>query len=178
MDEPNKPQLVKKAVFAGGCFWCVEAAFEKLSGVVEVLSGYTGGKTANPTYEQVATGTTSHYEAIQISYDPQQVTYQQLLERFWKNIDPFDNYGQFVDKGSQYETAIFYGDEHERQLAEQSKQQLQKKFSKTIATKILPLKSFYPAEEYHQDFYKNRPAQYQGYEQGSGRRQRLKQIWG
>ena len=178
MNKLNRPQLVKKAVFAGGCFWCVEAAFEKLSGVVEVLSGYTGGKTANPTYEQVSTGTTGHYEAIQVSYVPQQVTYQQLLDRFWKNVDPFDNYGQFVDKGSQYETAIFYGDEPERQLAEQSKQQLQKKFPKAIATKILPLKAFYPAEEHHQDYYKNRPAQYRAYEQGSGRKQKLKQILG
>ena len=165
------------AVFAGGCFWCIEAAFEKLSGVVEVLSGYTGGKAINPTSEQVSSGTTGHYEAIQITYDSQQISYQQLLNRFWKNIDPFDSYGQFVDKGSQYLTAIFYGNETERKLAEKSKQELQLKFSKPIATKILPLREFYLAEDYHQDFYKKNPLRYRSYSENSGRKERLKEVW-
>lgn len=173
-----RPSQIKKAVFAGGCFWCVEAAFNGLTGVVQVVSGYTGGKTANPTYEQVSAGTTGHYEAIQVNYDPKLITYSQLLERFWKNIDPFDYYGQFADHGSQYQTAVFYGTENERQAAERSKQELQKKFSKPIATRILPLNAFYPAEEYHQDFYRKSPVQYRAYELGSGRKQKLKMIWG
>lgn len=171
---------MKKAIFAGGCFWCIEAAFEELDGVIEAISGYIGGDKENPTYEEVSSGTTGHYEAVQVIYDPSKISYEELLDYFWKHMDPTDVKGQFVDKGSQYRTAIFYLNETQKKLAEESKERLEKsgKFDKPIATKILPASEFYKAEEYHQDYYKKKPIQYQRYKRGSGREEKLKAIWG
>jgi peptide methionine sulfoxide reductase msrA/msrB len=171
---------MKIATFAGGCFWCTEADFEKTDGVVKVISGYTGGKKENPTYEEVSAGKSGHVEAIQVYYDPAKITYEGLLEVFWRHIDPTDNGGQFVDRGGQYRSAIFYRDEEEKRLAEKSKETLEKsgKFPKPIATEILKLSKFYPAEEYHQDYYKKNPLRYQYYRSGSGRDQFLKESWG
>lgn len=171
---------MKKAIFAGGCFWCIEAAFEELDGVIEAISGYTGGDKENPTYEEVSTGKTGHYEAVQVIYDPSKISYEELLDHFWKHIDPTDTKGQFFDKGSQYRTAIFYLNETQKKLAEESKERLEKsgKFDKPIATKILPASEFYKAEEYHQDYYKKKSIEYQRYKKGSGREEKLKAIWG
>ena len=171
---------MKIATFAGGCFWCTEADFEKTDGVVMVISGYTGGKKENPTYEEVSAGKSGHVEAIQVYYDPAKITYEGLLEVFWRHIDPTDDGGQFVDRGGQYRSAIFYRDEEEKRLAEKSKETLEKsgKFPKPIATEILKLSKFYPAEEYHQDYYKKNPLRYQYYRSGSGRDQFLKESWG
>ena len=162
--EINNPSL-KKAVFAGGCFWCMEAPFEQLEGVSKVISGYTGGTKENPTYEQVSMGNTGHVEAIEVIYDPKKITYQKLLEVFWRNVDPTDAEGQFVDKGSQYYTGIFYTDEEQKKEAEESKKQLAAsgKFSKPIVTAIRPFTKFYPAEDYHQGYYKTHPFQYRFY---------------
>ncbi len=168
------------ATFAGGCFWCMEAPFEQIPGVSKVLSGYTGGSRANPTYEQVSTGATGHVEAIQVFYDPTKVSYEKLLEVFWKNIDPTDDEGQFVDKGTQYKTAIFYHNEEQKTLAEVSKQKLAAsgKYSKPIVTPIKEAKAFYPAEDYHQAYYKTHPFQYRFYKMNSGREQFIEKIWG
>lgn len=167
------------ATFAGGCFWCMESAFEKLDGVKEVISGYTGGHVPNPTYEDVSSGRTGHVEAVLVRYDPAKVSYAQLLDFFWKTIDPTDAGGQFVDRGSQYRTAIFYHTDEQKRLAEASKQELEKSgiFRKPIVTDILPAQVFYPAEEYHQDYYKKNPMRYQRYRLNSGRDQFLKKIW-
>ena len=175
-DEKN----LKIATFAGGCFWCTEADFEKAAGVVKVISGYTGGKKENPTYEEVSAGNTAHVEAIQVYYDPAKVTYEELLDVFWRHIDPTDGDGQFVDRGGQYRSAIFYQDEEQRRIAEKSKETLEKsgKFNKPIATEILRLSKFYPAEEYHQDYYRKNPLRYQYYRFGSGRDQFLDRVWG
>ena len=145
---------LRKATFAAGCFWCVEADFEKVPGVVEVISGYTGGQRENPSYEEVSSGKTGHVEAVQVLYDPEKVSYGELLDVFWRHVDPTDPAGQFVDRGSQYRSAIFYHDEEQRRLAEESKTLLEKsgRFEKPIATDIAPLNKFYPAEEYHQDY--------------------------
>ena len=174
-----KPQKTQTAVFAGGCFWCTESDFEKVDGVVEVISGYTGGSSANPTYEQVSAGGSGHVEAVKVVYDPGKVTYAQLLQVFWRHVDPTDGGGQFVDRGSQYRSVIFYSTGEERSLAEASKQNLAAsgRFGKPIATEILPLGEFYPAEEYHQDYYKKDPIQYRNYRSGSGRDQFLKKAW-
>ena len=171
---------IKIATFAGGCFWCTEADFEKTAGVVKVISGYTGGKKENPTYEEVSAGNTGHVEAIQVYYDPDKISFEDLLDVFWKHIDPTDGGGQFVDRGGQYRSAIFYHDEEQKRLAEKSKEVLEKsaKFSKPIATEILRLSKFYPAEEYHQDYYKKNPLRYQYYRFGSGRDQFLETTWG
>jgi peptide methionine sulfoxide reductase msrA/msrB len=170
---------LKVATFAGGCFWCVEADFEKLPGVVKVISGYTGGHKENPTYEEVSSGVTGHVEAVQVFYDPSQVTFEELLDYFWRHIDPTDTGGQFVDRGKQYRSLIFYHDEEQRQLAEQSKEKLAQsdRFLKPIVTEILPFTKFYEAEEYHQDYYKNHSFKYSFYRHGSGRDQLLKKIW-
>lgn len=175
----ERPQNLEKATFAGGCFWCIESAFEKVPGVIEAISGYTGGHKANPTYEEVCTGTTGHFEAVEITYDPEKVTYQDLLDIFWQNIDPTDPGGQFVDRGSQYRTAIFYHNEEQRRLAEQSKEVLEKsgKFSRPIVTEILPASRFYPAEDYHQDYYRKCPVRYELYRSHSGRDQFQEQHW-
>lgn len=168
-----------KAIFAGGCFWCMESDFEKLEGVSEVISGFTGGTLENPTYGGNHTG---HYEAVEITYDPKKVTYQGLLEHFWVNIDPFDDTGQFCDKGFSYLSAIFVADEKERELAELSKQNVITQFpNQKIVTPILPTTTFYPIkgnESYHQDYYKNNAVRYKLYRWNCGRDQRLKEIWG
>jgi methionine-S-sulfoxide reductase len=170
---------LEKATFAGGCFWCMEAAFEELEGVMEVISGYTGGEKENPTYGEVSSGTTGHYESIQVTYDPSKISYEELLDLFWKQIDPIDEGGQFVDRGPQYRTAIFYHNDTQKKLAEESKAALEKsgKFDKPIVTEILPATEFYKAEEYHQDYSKKRTLQYRVYEKGSGRKERLEEIW-
>ncbi len=175
---PNAP--LEKATFAGGCFWCMEPPFEKLEGVIEVIPGYTGGHKENPSYEEVTDGITGHYEAVQITYDPTKITYKELLQTFWQQIDPTDAWGQFVDRGSQYRTAIFFHDEEQRRLAEESKQELEKsgRYEKTIVTKILKYSKFYPAEDFHQDYYKKCPIRYKTYRAGSGRDQYLKKVWG
>jgi|WetSurMetagenome_2_1015567.scaffolds.fasta_scaffold140665_1 peptide methionine sulfoxide reductase msrA/msrB len=174
-----KPQTTQTAVFAGGCFWCTESDFEKVNGVLEVISGYTGGHVINPTYEQVSAGGTGHVEAVKVVYDPDKLTYAQLLQVFWRHVDPTDAGGQFVDRGSQYRSVIFYSTEQERNLAEASKQALAAsgRFDKPIATEILPLGKFYPAEDYHQDYYKKNPIRYRYYRHGSGRDQFLEKAW-
>jgi len=169
-----------RASFAGGCFWCMEPPFERLDGVVYVHAGYQGGKEENPTYEQVSHGLTGHTETVEVVYDPSEVSYDELLRVFWINIDPTDPAGQFADKGSQYRTAIFYYDEEQRRLAEESKKDLENsgKFSEPIATQIVPATRFWRAEEYHQDYYKKNPVHYGRYKKGSGREDYLKKTWG
>ena len=176
----DEPHSTKEAYFAGGCFWCTEADFEKVKGVIDAISGYTGGHVANPTYEQVSEGGTGHVEAVKVIYDPTKVSYEQLLQYFWMHIDPTDAGGQFVDRGPQYRSVIFYSDEQEHRLAEASKKKLAEsgRFDKPIVTEILPLGPFYPAEEYHQDYYKKNPIRYHYYRYRSGRDQYLKKVWG
>jgi len=171
---------LRSATFAGGCFWCVEADFEKVPGVVEAVSGYAGGEVANPTYEQVSAGGTGHLEVAQVTYDPAKVSYGELLEVLWRHVDPTDPGGQFVDRGPQYRTAIFYHDADQQRLAEASRDALGRsgRFKKPIATEILPLTAFYRAEDYHQDYYKTHAIRYQYYRWNSGRDQFLKQVWG
>lgn len=173
-------QTFEKATFAGGCFWCIEAAFEKMEGVIAVTSGYTGGNQKDPTYEEVSTGTTGHYEAVQIVFDPSIISYEDLLYEFWRNIDPTDPEGQFADRGSQYRTAIFYHNEEQKTLAEESKKELDKSgiFKKPIVTEIKEFKEFYSAEDYHQNFYKTCPVRYNTYKFYSGRDQFIKKVWG
>jgi peptide methionine sulfoxide reductase msrA/msrB len=168
------------ATFAGGCFWCTEADFAKVPGVVRVASGYTGGKQENPTYEEVSSGTTGHVEAVQVYYDPSKITYEELLDAFWRHIDPTDPGGQFVDRGAQYRSVIFYHNGKQRELAEQSKEALGNsgKFDKPIVTEIVQFAKFYEAEEYHQDYYKKNPIRYSFYRYNSGRDQFLKKVWG
>ncbi len=168
------------ATFAGGCFWCVEAGFEKLSGVKEVVSGYSGGVVEHPSYKQVASGSTAHIESVQVHYDPSVVTYAQLLDSLWKQTNPTDNGGQFVDRGAQYRTAIFYHNEQQRQLAEQSKIALNQsgRFDKPVVTEIRAFTKFWEAEEYHQDYYKKNPVRYKYYRYRSGRDQFLEKTWG
>jgi len=170
----------KKATFAGGCFWCTESDFEKVDGVLEVVSGYTGGDVENPTYEQVSSGTTGHYEAVQVLYDPKKITYEELLDVFWRHVDPTDPGGQFVDRGPQYRSAIFYHNEAQKAAAEKSKEEMDKSgiFKKPIVTQIIPFKKFYKAEEYHQDYYKKNPIRYKFYRYRSGRDQFLESVWG
>jgi peptide methionine sulfoxide reductase msrA/msrB len=177
---PQDGSRLKVATFAGGCFWCTESDFEKVPGVVKVLSGYSGGHKENPTYEEVSSGSTGHVEAVQVYYDPSKVTYAELLDYFWRHIDPTDSGGQFVDRGSQYRSVIFYHDEEQRRLAEKSKEDLSQsgKFDKPIVTEILEFTKFYPAEEYHQDYYKKNPIRYKYYRFASGRDQFLKKVWG
>jgi peptide methionine sulfoxide reductase msrA/msrB len=168
------------ATFAGGCFWCMEPPFEHLDGVLEVLSGYTGGSEVDPTYQQVSSGRTGHLEAIQIRFDSERVSYQDLLDVFWRQIDPTDDGGQFADRGSQYATAIFVHDEEQRKLAEASKEALAEswKFDRPIVTAIVPAGPFYPAETYHQDYYEKNPTHYKMYRKGSGREGFLERTWG
>ncbi len=169
-----------KATFAGGCFWCMQPPFRNLEGVTEVVSGYAGGQKANPSYEEVSSGTTGHLELVQVTYDPGKITYEKLLDLFWQQIDPTDPYGQFADKGSQYHTAIFYHDEEQKRLAEASKKRLDesKKFDRPVATDIRQYMNFYSAEEYHQDYDKKKPGQYQTYKTLSGRASFIQKIWG
>jgi peptide-methionine (S)-S-oxide reductase len=178
--EPPAGRVTAKATFAGGCFWCMEPPFEKLPGVVSVTSGYTGGHGKNPTYEEVTSGSTGHAEAVEVVYDPSAVSYRKLLEVYWRNIDPTVKDRQFCDVGTQYRTAIFYHDGEQRRLAEESLSELAKSkpFKEKIVTQIVPASEFYPAEEYHQDYYKKNPLRYQYYRAGCGRDARLKQVWG
>lgn len=180
METTYDEKKLSRATFAGGCFWCTESDFEKIDGVVEVTSGYTGGDEENPTYEQVSSGKTGHYEAVQVLYDPEKVTYAELLEVFWRHVDPTDSGGQFVDRGSQYRPAIFYHDEEQKALAEKSKEEMDNSgvFKRPIVTKIIPLSKFYAAEDYHQDYYKRNPIRYKLYRSGSGRDQFIESIWG
>jgi peptide-methionine (S)-S-oxide reductase len=166
------------AIFAGGCFWCVEADFDKLPGVISTTSGYTGGTVANPTYSQVSAGGTGHAEAVEVVYDPAKVTYARLLDYFWHHVDPTVKDRQFCDNGHQYRTAIFVANEEERKLAEASKQKVAKELGKTIYTEIDKAGPFYKAEDYHQDYYEKNPAKYKFYRWSCGRDQRIEQVWG
>lgn len=175
----NNTEKNASAVFAGGCFWCTESDFEKIDGVIDAISGYTGGQVKNPTYKQVSAGGTGHLESVKVIYDPSKVSYEKLLEYFWRHVDPTDSGGQFVDRGSQYRSAIFYANETEKGLAEKSKQRLvaSGQFNKPIVTDILPLGEFYPAEDYHQNYYKKNPIRYHWYRNNSGRDRFLKKNW-
>ncbi|UOQ47707.1 peptide-methionine (S)-S-oxide reductase MsrA [Gracilibacillus caseinilyticus] len=168
-----------KATFAGGCFWCMVKPFDQWDGVESVISGYTGGHIDNPSYEDVKTGNSGHYEAVQIIYEPDKISYQQILDLYWPQIDPTDDGGQFHDRGPQYRTAIFYHDQEQQQLAEASKQGLQasNRFKKDIATEILPASTFYPAEAYHQDFYKKNKQEYEEDRAKSGRDAFIEENW-
>jgi len=169
----------EEATFAGGCFWCMEQPFESLPGVIEVVAGYMGGRSANPTYEEVSSGRTGHLEAVNITYDPSRTSYKELLDVFWKQIDPTDGGGQFADRGSQYKTAIFYHNQEQKRQALESKRQLEesRRFEKPIATKVLKASAFYKAEDYHQDYYKKCPVPYNRYKSGSGRESFIKENW-
>jgi peptide-methionine (S)-S-oxide reductase len=169
-----------KATFAGGCFWCMEPPFENLDGVLKITVGYTGGQTKNPTYEEVSGGGTGHAEAIEIEYDPAKITYARLLDIFWRNIDPLTPDAQFCDHGDQYRSAIFYHDDEQRRLAEESKRVLEqsKRFDRPIVTQIVAASAFYPAEEYHQKYHLKNPVRYKYYRWNCGRDQRLQQLWG
>ena len=173
-----KAQATATAVFAGGCFWCMEPPFDKLPGVVATTSGYTGGQKINPTYQEVSAGDTGHIEAVQITYEPKQVSYERLLEVFWRNVDSLDKGGQFCDRGSTYTTAIFYQSEEQKKLAEQSKAAVDKKLGKAVVTMIRPAATFYAAEDYHQDYYQKNPLRYKYYRYSCGRDQRLEELWG
>ena len=177
---PAQDPKLATATFAGGCFWCVEEAFEKVPGVVSAVSGYIGGSKKSPTYEEVSTGRTGHTEAVQVKYDPAKVTYEQLLRHFWVNHDPTTIDSQFCDHGSQYKPAIFWHDEQQKRLAEASKAQWEKDkpFKSAIVTPILKATEFWAAEDYHQDYYKKNPGRYQFYVSGCGRYSRLDQLWG
>jgi len=177
--KPDAPKTAT-AVFAGGCFWCMEPPFEALAGVLSVTSGYTGGHVANPSYEQVSEGGTGHRESVRVEYDPARVSYSQLLDVFWHNVDPLDGGGQFCDRGSQYQSVIFVADAEQRRLTEASKRTLEesKRFSQPIATQILAASAFYPAEEYHQDYSRKNPLRYRYYRYGCGRDARLEAVWG
>ena len=166
-----------KAYFAGGCFWCVEESFEKLKGVEEVISGYSGGITENPTYKEVTYGNTGHFEVVEIIYDKKIISFKELLENFWVNIDPFDAYGQFCDKGYSYRSVAFYQNEEEKKLIEKDIKDLQNKFNKKVVTYIRNFEKFYKAEEYHQDFYKIKLERYLRYKKACGREELLKRIW-
>ena len=178
--QPGDAAGLETATFAGGCFWCMEAPFEKLDGVVKVVAGYTGGQVANPTYEQVSSGKTGHVEAIQVTFKPEKISYSKLLDVFWHQIDPTDAGGSFVDWGLQYRSVIFYQNEEQKRMAEASKETLEKsgRFDQPIVTEIIKFDVFYPAEEYHQDYYKKNPIRYKFYRYRSGRDQYLEKVWG
>jgi peptide-methionine (S)-S-oxide reductase len=177
MSEPTK---LAKATFAGGCFWCMEPPFDKLDGVISTTSGYTGGNKKNPTYEEVSAGATGHAEAIEVVFDPAKISYRRLLEVFWRNIDPTTVNRQFCDVGDQYRTAIFYHGEEQERLAEESKKKLEEsgKLSRPIVTEITAAGEFYPAEDYHQNYYEKNPLRYKFYRYSCGRDERLEQLWG
>ncbi|SDH42337.1 peptide-methionine (S)-S-oxide reductase/peptide methionine sulfoxide reductase msrA/msrB [Alteribacillus persepolensis] len=173
-------EQTKLATFAGGCFWCMVGPFEQLDGVLSITSGYTGGETENPTYEEVCSNTTGHVEAVQIVYNPEKVTYEELLDTFWRQIDPTDSGGQFNDRGESYQTAVFYHDNEQKQIAEQSKEELNQHgpFDNPVVTPVVPAKTFYPAEDYHQDYHKKNRFHYLLYRKGSGREGFIQQYWG
>lgn len=166
------------ATFAGGCFWCMEPPYDKLDGVLSTTSGYAGGRTEDPTYREVSSGRTGHLEVLQVEYDPSRVSYEELLEVFWRNIDPHDPRGQFCDKGEQYQAAIFALNDGQRAAAEASKTAVEAELSEPVVTEIRPAAKFYPAEDYHQDYYKKNPVRYKFYRWNCGRDQRLQQVWG
>ncbi len=167
------------ATFAGGCFWCMEHPFDELDGVISTTAGYIGGHKAHPTYQEVSAGGTGHAEAVQVVYDPKKISFERLLEVFWRNIDPLDKTGQFCDRGNQYRSAIFYHSEDQKRLAEQSKKVLEdsKRVSQPIVTEIVSASVFYPAEDYHQDYYRKNPVRYKVYRYLCGRDQRLHELW-
>ncbi|HZS38138.1 MAG TPA: peptide-methionine (S)-S-oxide reductase MsrA [Polyangia bacterium] len=167
-----------EAIFAGGCFWCEETAFEGVPGVSAVISGYTGGTRKNPTYEEVSSGSTGHAESVHVIFDPAKISYAKLLEIFWHSVDPVSAGGQFCDRGNQYRSVIFYLDESQKKAAEESKAIVEKQLKQPIATEITKAGEFYPAEEYHQDFFKKNPVRYSSYRLGCGRDRRLREIWG
>jgi peptide-methionine (S)-S-oxide reductase len=167
-----------RAVFAAGCFWCVESDFDKVPGVVSTTSGFSGGQEKNPTYEQVSAGRTGHAESVEVGYDPAKVSYEQLLDFYWHHVDPFTGDRQFCDVGNQYRPIVFYQTAEERRLAEESKARVEARFKRPVAVQIVALTTFYKAEEYHQDFYKKNPGRYHEYRTGCGRDRRLEQIWG
>ncbi|MEO0434612.1 MAG: peptide-methionine (S)-S-oxide reductase MsrA [Cyanobacteria bacterium J06656_5] len=167
-----------QATFAGGCFWCMEHPFDELPGVTDTTSGYMGGTVEFPSYRQVSSGSTGHAEVVKVDYDTDLVSYETLLDTFWRNVDPLDGQGQFCDKGSQYRSIVFYHDDSQRQLAEDSKQAIDGLFEQPIATEILSAAAFYPAEDYHQNYYQTHPARYRLYRYGCGRDQRLAELWG
>ncbi len=167
-----------KATFAGGCFWCTESDLAKVPGVIDVVSGYTGGQVNKPSYDQVSAGGTGHYESVEVTYDPRKLSYEKLLDAFWGDVDPFDGEGQFCDKGAQYRSAIFYRDAGQKAAAEASKAALEKRFKRKIVTDILPAGPFYPAEDYHQNYANKNPLRYHFYRFNCGRDQRLEEIWG
>ncbi len=175
---PTPGHPLAHATFAGGCFWCMVHPFDQLPGVVSVTSGYTGGTKKNPTYEEVSSGGTGHAESVDVVYDPAKVSYEKLLDVFWHNIDPLARDRQFCDVGTQYRSAIFYHDALQKRLAEASKAEVQKRFKQPVATEIVQATPFYPAEEYHQDFYKKNPIRYKFYRSGCGRDRRLAEVWG
>ncbi|UYG05196.1 peptide-methionine (S)-S-oxide reductase MsrA [Halomonas sp. LR3S48] len=166
------------AVFGGGCFWCVEEAFDKVDGVVSTTSGFSGGHVENPSYEQVVDGNTGHVEVVKVEYDPAEVDYAELLDVFWRNIDPFAVDRQFCDAGEAYRSVIYYGSDEEQALAEATRDELAERFDREIATEITPFEAFYPAEEYHQDYYRKNPVRYNYYKSACGRERRLKEVWG
>jgi peptide-methionine (S)-S-oxide reductase len=172
--------ILGKAYFAGGCFWCMEEAFEKVEGVLSVTSGYMGGTVANPNYEEVSAGRTGHAESIEVVYDPARVSYQKLLDAFWRNVDPITPNAQFCDHGSQYRSAVFFQTDEEKRVAEATKQAIEqsRRFKEPIVTQIVMASQFYPAEDYHQDFYKKNPVRYKFYKYNCGRAQRLEELWG
>ncbi len=178
-DQDELGEGLERATFAGGCFWCMVPPFVNLEGVKNVTAGYTGGEVENPTYQQVSSGTTGHRETVQITFDPTEISYEELLDIYWRHIDPTDSGGQFADRGPQYRTAIFYHDEIQKEIAEKSKAGLKKsgKFDDPIVTDILAFRKFYPAEEYHQDYYKKNPSRYGSYKKGSGREDFLEETW-
>ncbi len=178
--KPPTPSRREIATFAGGCFWCMEPPFDALEGVTSTTSGYTGGSKKNPTYEEVSAGGTGHAEAVRVVFDPAKISYRQLLEVFWRNIDPTTKDRQFCDVGSQYRTAIFYHDEGQRRQAEESKREIErtKPFREPVVTEIVPAGEFTPAEEYHQDYYRKNPIRYKFYRAGCGRDRRLEELWG
>lgn len=178
MTDPDKNTQYDTAIFAGGCFWCMVSPFDKLPGIIKVVSGYTGGHLANPTYEQVCSGQTGHTEAVEITFDPAVISYEELVNVYWQVTDPTDAMGQFQDRGSQYQPVIYFNSPKQKAIAEKSKEELQNsgKFDQPIVTRIEQAKPFYPAEEYHQDFYKKDPLRYALEEQG-GREQFIKKHW-
>jgi peptide-methionine (S)-S-oxide reductase len=168
----------KTAVFAGGCFWSMESAFDDVNGVVKTTAGFSGGKVENPSYEQVSQGDTGHREAVQVTYDPKVISYAQLLDVYWHSIDPTDTRGQFCDKGDEYRSAVFYGSDDEKKLAEQTKEQVGKDLGKPVATDLISSMPFYPAEDYHQAYHKKNPVAYGMYRHGCGRDNSLRELWG
>lgn len=179
MNQDKKEANYEVATFAGGCFWCMVAPFQKQIGVVKVVAGYIGGDREYPTYEEVCAGGTDHYEAVQVTYDPKVVAYERLLDTFWRQIDPTDPGGQFYDRGKSYQTAIFYHNDEQKKNAEASKRNLEDsgRFKEPIVTEILPATEFYPAEDYHQDYHKKNESHYKLYRMGSGRDDYLREYW-